>query len=119
MNKKKILIVEDEPIVALDYRLFFEERGYNIQTSFTGKDVLDNLNIYNPDLVILDIRLKDNITGIEIGKKLKEVRIPFIYVSAFSDPNNLQKAIELNPSHIFRKPVSVYTVYKTVEEILH
>jgi DNA-binding response OmpR family regulator len=62
---EKDLIVEDEPIVALDYRLFLEQRGYNINTAFTGRDVLDNLNIYKPDLALLDIRLKDNISGIE------------------------------------------------------
>jgi DNA-binding NtrC family response regulator len=118
MNGKKILIVEDEPIVALDYRLFLERRGYRIITSFTGRDVLDNLNIYKPDLALLDIRLQDNISGIDIGKVLKEIGIPFIYISAFSDPNNLRKALELNPVHIFKKPVSVLAVYKAVEKIL-
>jgi hypothetical protein len=44
--------------------------------------------------------------------------IPFIYISTFSDPDNLRKALELNPDYIFKKPVSILAIYRAVEKIL-
>jgi DNA-binding response OmpR family regulator len=62
MNEKKLLlIVEDQPIISLDYQLFFVNKNYRVITSFTGKSALDFKDTQTPDVALLDIRLKDDI----------------------------------------------------------
>jgi DNA-binding NtrC family response regulator len=118
-KNKKIIIVEDQPIVALDFMNLFQVNGYmNISSFFSGKDAIENIKLEKPDLALLDIRLKDDISGLDIASLLNNLNVPFIFISAFSDNNNYQKALKLKPAHIFTKPVNQSSLLKSVEAIL-
>ena len=103
---KNVLIVEDKTIIALDLKYTFKKWGFENSVIFdSGGKAIEYLEDYSPALAILDIRLADNVSGIEVAKKLKQKRIPFIFLSAFSDPINLELAKELNPFAIIKKPL--------------
>jgi CheY-like chemotaxis protein len=100
------LIVEDQAVTAFDLK--FTLKGYGFSNSVIvakGKKAIDFIESRLPSIVLLDIKLADGISGIEVAKKLKEREIPFIFISAFSDPKNLILANELKPVGIIKKPI--------------
>lgn len=119
-KNKRIIIVEDEPIVALDFEYLFINNGYkNISSFYSGKEAIENINLQKPDLALLDIRLEDEISGLDIAIELQKLNIPFIFISAFSDQNNYTRALSLSPAHLFYKPVNSNALMSTVESILN
>lgn len=101
----KVLIVEDELIVANDLRLILERAGYKvtgIAASFEEAEEL--LQQTKPDLVLLDIRLKGELSGIDLARKLKAQNIPFIYLSANSSQKILEEAKTTVPYGFLVKP---------------
>lgn len=118
MIKKNILILEDEPVVALDYQLFLEKNGFETTISYSADKAIEKIKNKIPDLALLDIKVKGGTSGLEVGKFLKKLNIPFIFISAFSDPLNYTKAVDLKPAHIFFKPVNCFAVCSIIQEIL-
>ena len=81
----KVLIVEDEFIVANDLRVILQQAGYKVNGIAASVDEADEfLEKSRPDLVLLDIRLDGKRTGIDFAKKLKAENIAFVYISANS-----------------------------------
>ncbi|HEX2630156.1 MAG TPA: response regulator, partial [Chitinophagaceae bacterium] len=102
---KKVLIVEDEFIVANDLRLLLMESGYKvigIAASTTEAD--EYVQRQKPDLVILDIRLEGKLSGIDLARKLKAENIAFIYLSANSSQKVLEEAKATEPYGFLVKP---------------
>ena len=105
MSFETALIVEDQCITALDLKCILKLYGYsNTVVTDKGRKAIDYLANETPSLALLDIKLADDISGIDIGRKLNEKAIPFIFISAFSNPENLTLAKELNPLGIIKKP---------------
>lgn len=103
---KKILIVEDEFIVANNLRLTLEEAGYTITgIAASAREAQESIQEYKPDLVLLDIMLKGKLSGIEIARKLRTDHIPFIYVSANANQTILEEAKTTEPYGFLVKPV--------------
>lgn len=102
----KVLIVEDEPLIASDIHFTIIEAGYSvIGIAHTSVKALDMINTRNPDIVLLDISIKGDQNGIDIGQQLKtKYRIPFIYVTSFADKNTLEMAKETLPYGYIIKP---------------
>lgn len=102
---KKILIVEDEFIVANDLRLILEEAGYTISgTAASAGEAQDYIQQNKPDLVLLDIRLKGKLSGIDIARKLRAENTPFIYLSANANQTILEEAKTTEPYGFLVKP---------------
>ncbi|MEO6894316.1 MAG: sigma 54-interacting transcriptional regulator [Ginsengibacter sp.] len=104
MNRK-ILIVEDEMIVATDLRMMLERNNFivtGIARSF--EKAIESIEKEKPDMVLLDIFLTGKLTGIDIAKKLKEERIAFIYLSANANEEVLSAAKKTEPCGFIVKP---------------
>lgn len=102
---RKILIVEDEFVVANALRLILEQAGYNVHgiaSSFEEADEM--LHRQKPDLVLLDIQLKGKLSGIDFAKKLRAQNIAFIYLSANSSQKILEEAKKTEPYGFLVKP---------------
>jgi len=113
-----ILIVEDQLITALELKTILKRNGYPISRVFTrGEEAIQFLITEKPLFALLDIKLADEVSGIEIGRNCKEMDIPFIFISAFSDPENLRKAKELNPAGIVRKPLDETLLEQLISEM--
>ena len=105
MISKKALILEDAAVTALDLKYILRDCGFfNSIIIDKGQKAIDFIEIELPSIALLDIKLADNISGIEVAKLLKQKNVPFIFISAFSNQKNLKLAKELNPLGIVSKP---------------
>jgi DNA-binding NtrC family response regulator len=101
----KVLIVEDEFIVANDLRLILRQAGYKVNgIAASAEEAGENLQKDKPDIVILDIRLKGKQSGIDLAKKLRAENIAFIYLSANSNQKILEEAKATEPYGFLVKP---------------
>lgn len=104
MNKK-ILIVEDEFIVANDLRLMLKRAGYTVcGIADSVQEARDIISREKPNLVLLDIQLKGRLTGIDLATELKEQRIAFVFLSANSSQSILEAAKATQPYGFLVKP---------------
>ena len=93
MKKPRLLVVEDEAIVAVDLSRTLQTLGYEVvATVGTGKDALRLIEKELPDLVLMDIHLRGELDGIQVAEQIRaSLRTPVIYLSAFSDENTLSR----------------------------
>lgn len=90
----RILIVEDEAIIAMDLADTLSAQGYRIiATVSSGEEAIALCQTHRPDLVLMDIRLQGQLTGLETARLLREtLNIPSVLLTAFYDPGILQEA---------------------------
>ncbi|TRZ43796.1 sigma 54-interacting transcriptional regulator [Robertkochia solimangrovi] len=114
--KKKLLIVEDEFIVANDLSLILKKAGY-IVTGIAGsvRSARDLIEDSRPDMVLLDISLHGKLNGIDLARELNEKFIPFIYISANSNRTILEEAKSTRPNGFIVKPFREKDVLVTLE----
>jgi len=100
------LIVENENIVSNDLRQRLEYIGYNIVgIASTGEDAIKQTGETNPDLVLMNIRLKGDMDGIETAQTIRDVHdIPFIYLTGYFDNKSLKRALITKPYGYITKP---------------
>lgn len=115
-SKIKILIVEDEFILAMDLKRTLEQLGFLIVGIVTsGENALDSVNRYNPDFVLLDVVLQGNIDGIQLSKILNKRGYPFIFLTAYSDEKTVDSALESAPYGYLVKPYTKQLLNTTLE----
>lgn len=119
-NNIKILIVEDEAVVQLHLQNIIEKLHYKIIGPVNkGKDAILYAAKYEPDLILMDIRLLDNISGIEAAKHISQTQdLPIIFMTAYSDVG-IDKIIESNPYGYLSKPLDDNTTTLAIELALH
>ncbi len=119
MHTPKIMVVEDKAIIALDIMRFLVSNGFkNTSYYLNGEAALRAIKTDKPDLAVLDVILHGKVNGIEIAEELNRLSIPFIFVSALSNPAHREAAIKLNPRAIFIKPVNLNDVLAVVRSTL-
>ena len=86
MEKKRILLVDDEEGIQLLYREEFEEEGFEVITAYNGEEAMEKFSHEPPDLVILDINMP-GMSGIEVLRRMKEINpnLPVILSSAYQE----------------------------------
>lgn len=103
----KILIVEDDFIIAEDIAQILKNAGYTIVGILArGEEVLRAVETQEPDLILLDITLAGKKSGVEVGEEIhkKYKSIPFIYLTSYADQNTVQKAKHTFPAAYLTKP---------------
>lgn len=102
----KVVIVEDERLVAQDIANILRDEGYIIcAIASDGETAIKKILEFSPDLVLLDIRIKGEIDGIDVAKFIQSYcDIPVVYLSAFSDTETLKRAQLTNPMGYVVKP---------------
>lgn len=106
MNKPKVLIVEDETIVALEMKRALEKFDFEVTDTVTNYDsTLNSVEVNKPDIILMDINLENSKDGIEIAKMINTVNnIPIIYITAYTDEETIKRAIETKPVSYLTKP---------------
>jgi DNA-binding response OmpR family regulator len=103
---KKVLIIEDDPVVAHIYRTRLEKEDYTVETCADGQAGFYRIHEFHPDGVILDLMLP-KMNGIDILKKIRAQsqfnRIPIIVFTNAYVPNMIQEAFSAGASHVFNK----------------
>ena len=105
-EKVKILVVEDNPVVAEDIKETLKRYGYDVvAVADNGQDALKNVKSFDPDLALLDIHLKGDMSGIDVAQIISDqYAFPFIYLSAYSDTNTFEEAKVTKPHAYLVKP---------------
>lgn len=121
MSKNNILVVEDESIVSKDIQQSLKKLGYNISgAASTGEKAILLANETKPDLVLMDIMLKGDMSGIETAEKIKEtLNIPVIYLTAYADENTLSRAKVTEPYGYIIKPFKEIDLHTSIEMALY
>ena len=116
-----IVIAEDEKIIALDLSNTLQKLGYNVSgIAETGKDVIDMVEKYNPKLIMMDIMLEGDMTGIEAADIIAQnYGLPVVYLTALTDEETLQKAKRSNPFGYVLKPYDEKTLHSSIEMALY
>lgn len=114
----KILIVEDDPFVAEDLVDKLKKLEYRITAiSESYEDALKAIESEKPDLVLLDIELKGELTGIDLAYELSGNGIPFIYLSSIQDMSTYLRAKSTSPLRNLPKPIDLLSLRNTLMEI--
>jgi PAS domain S-box-containing protein/diguanylate cyclase (GGDEF)-like protein len=121
MMKKRILIAEDEIIIAKDLQYVLSGLGYEVLDSITtGGEAIEKAVQLKPDLVLMDIMLKGNIDGIEAVERIKQsIDVPIVYISAYADSATLKRANRTQPFGYLIKPFSESELRTTIELALY
>ena len=121
MSKAKILVVEDEWIVANQICMNLEKSSYNVlKPVSTGEEAIAAIAAEKPDLVIMDIMLRGELDGIETaGRIVDQFDIPVIYLTAYSNLDLLERAKKTKPYCYLIKPFDVATLRSNIEMVLH
>ena len=121
MSKAKILIVEDEGITAFSVKSLLENWGYeNPLIALSSTDIFKNVVQYQPDLVLMDINLNEDMDGIEITKQLQtDFDIPVIYLTAHCDEALVERAKLTQPYGYIIKPFNDEELKITIDHALY
>lgn len=107
---KIILIVENNVDFAYAIQWHFEQIGYSVICTATGKEAIAFFDAYHPDVVLLDINLDDTISGKEVARHIRmcNKEIPIIFMSGESkSPNDVVESFEIGANYFLKKPLAL------------
>src|SRR5215472_7835025 len=119
--RAKILIVEDEGIIADNIASRLQKSGYQVAgIADSAEAALARVPEAKPDLVLMDIHIKGSLDGIETTRKLRETfDIPVIYLTAHTDPQTIDRAKRTGSFGFLTKPIDHRTLATTIEMATH
>src|SRR2546427_119466 len=119
MGNSRVLVVEDETIVAEDIIRSLRRVGYQVSTAHSGDGAIEMCSRLDPDLILMDIRLKGGMDGIDAASQIQSrFRTPLVYMTAHSDRKTLERATLTVPVGYLVKPFSKDALHATVEQAL-
>ena len=121
MSQVRILVVEDESVVAKDIQWSLKSLGYSICAwASSGEEALEKVEALKPDLVLMDIVLKGGVDGVEAAERIRtNFDIPVVYLTAYADEHTLQRAKVTEPFGYILKPFEERELHTTIEVALY
>ncbi len=121
MEKAKILIVEDEAIIAMEMESSLQSLGYEVTSIVdTGEKAIQKAEIDKPDLILMDIRIKGEMDGIDAAEEIRnEFGIPIIFSTAYLDEERIERAKITMPFGYILKPIQERDLKVTIEMALY
>lgn len=112
----RVLVVEDEWVVAIDVRGCLEELGYLVVAIVTsGEEAIIKARELRPDVVLMDIRLEGEMDGTQAAQQIwNELQIPIIYATGYSDKATVDRATETEPFGYVLKPIKESDLYVAI-----
>lgn len=117
MSRHKILIVEDEPVIAENVSLYLDNNDFEVSgIAYDSDEAFEQLKQNTPDAVILDINLEGDKDGIDIALHInQQYRLPFLFLTSYSDKNTLERAKDAKPAGYIVKPFNERTLLASLE----
>jgi len=117
----RILITEDERLIAEDLKLTLQAHGHEIiGIEFTGEGAVERTRELSPDIIFMDIRLKGDMSGIDAARKIRQIsETAIIFCTAYSDDHTLLKISSLSPEGYIAKPFhekEIKSIFKNLSE---
>lgn len=121
MSKIKVLVVENEPLIALDVKMSLEKLGYEVIASVGSyQDALSKAYEMKPDLALMDINLDGNKDGIQAAKALKDhYNIPVVFLTSLREFETIHRAKESDPFGYIIKPFKTDDLHSSIEIALY
>jgi len=118
MDKLKILIVEDERLIAFCLKQALERNNYNVVVAYTKKDAIKQAEEFLPHVVLLDVTLEDRFDGIEVAQHIRSsANVPVIFITGLTAEIILKQDESINPDSILEKPVDTMVILKAIKQI--
>ena len=116
MKSEKIMVVEDEWVVADQLCSNLKNLGYEVcSTASTGDDAVRKVETERPDLILMDIVLKGKMDGIEAAKRIvSQFNIPVIYLTAYTKREYIERAKQTMPFGYLVKPFTEQELYSNI-----
>ena len=117
MSEVRVLIVEDEPVIAKNISMYLDNNDFMVSgIAYDYEEAMSELEGNTPDAVILDINLDSDQDGIDIAAHInKKYRLPFLFLTSYSDKETLQRAKKVEPSGYIVKPFNEKTLLASLE----
>ena len=118
MQPLKILIVEDEILIGETIKIYLRERGHiPMDIVISYEEALQSISLSLPDVVLVDIRLFGEKSGIDLAEVIQNqyAQLPIVFLTSQYDVRVSNKALELNPSGYLVKPIQKESLWTTVE----
>ncbi len=121
MSSEKIMVVEDEWVVADQLCRSLNDLGYTVcSTASTGEEAIGKVKADSPDLILMDIVLKGKMDGIEAADRINsQFNIPMIYLTAYTNQEYIERAKQTKPFSYLVKPFHQNELYANIEMALH
>ena len=119
--RSRLLIVEDEGIVALNIQTRLEGLGYNVVASVSsGEEAIQVAGETRPDLILMDIKLDGKVDGIEAAAEIRRLfQLPVVYLTAYTNDDTLNRAKLTEPYGYILKPFEARDLCTTIEVALY
>ncbi len=120
MKRPRILVVEDDRIIARSLRIILEKFGYEVTAiASTGQAAVRETEETKPDLILMDIILDGDMDGIEAARLIRSyLKIPIIYLTAHTDPAMQKRAAATQPFGYLSKPIMKKELRSAIEQAL-
>lgn len=120
MGKARIMVVEDEGVVALQIKDTLENLGYDVPAvAFSGEEAVAKITGTEPDLVLMDIQLKGELSGIQAARRIHSaLEVPVVYLTAYSDAETLKMAEITEPYGYVLKPFEEKSLHAVIQMAL-
>lgn len=117
MSKFKVLIVEDEPVIAENISIYLNNNDFEVSAiAYDSDEAIEQLDLNTPDAVIMDINLESERDGIDIAGYINnKIHIPFLFLTSYSDKHTLERAKAVKPSGYIVKPFNEKTLLASLE----
>jgi CheY-like chemotaxis protein len=117
-TRARILIIEDEPIIAMDIEMIVRDLGHDVvAVATTHREAVAEAQMHQPGLVLADIQLADNSSGIEaVQEILTDMKVPVIFITAF--PERLLTGDRPEPAFLLTKPYQPATLRAAISQVL-
>lgn len=121
MTRPQIMVVEDESIVAEDMKAMLEGFGYAVPAvAFSGEEAVKKACETHPDLVLMDIVLKGQMSGVDAVERIRvQCNIPVVYVTAYADEKTVRRAKVTEPFGYLLKPFDAKELQTAIEIALY
>ena len=121
LDKPKILVIEDEALVARDIKSRLHQLGYEVAgLAHNPRQALELAEQTQPDLLLCDIHLKDEVDGIEVAAQICRDRpVPVIFLTAYSDRETVTRAKTITPYGYVLKPIETPDLQIAIEMAMH
>ncbi len=122
MTQGRIMIVEDEVVVGMDLMRKLESLGYEVDQKVVryGEHVIEAVERKMPDLILMDIHLKGEMSGTQAAAIVKEkYNLPIVFLTAYADEKTLASAKKSAPYAYLKKPVRLDDLERSLEIALY
>lgn len=121
LENLKILVVEDENIIAMDIRCTLKNLGYDVcGVVSSGEESVRKASSMSPDLILMDIKLRGNMDGISAAKRIQSrSNIPVLYLTAYGDEKTMNRLDKTKPFGFIQKPFAENELQYKINNVIH